>query len=127
MRISDCSSDVCSSDLLVPLYMAGRDVGTQLDAHAAAARQVEIPDILGIDRHRGRRQPGCGVEAELLGGLLRAHGRLLLLHLLSIAAAAALGQGSAARQSVVYGKSVSVRVDLGGRRIIKKKNLIQTK
>src|SRR3546814_14790892 len=28
--------------LLDPLYMAGRDVGTQLDAHAAAARQVEI-------------------------------------------------------------------------------------
>src|SRR3546814_17509055 len=28
------------------------------------------------------------------------------------------------RKSVVYGKSVSVRVDLGGRRIIKKKNEI---
>src|SRR3546814_14556810 len=27
------------------------------------------------------------------------------------------------RTSVVYGKSVSVRVDLGGRRIIKKKNI----
>src|SRR3546814_18741403 len=31
------------------------------------------------------------------------------------------------RKSVVSGKSVSVRVDLGGRRIIKKKNLIMIK
>src|SRR3546814_11560364 len=30
------------------------------------------------------------------------------------------------RKSVVQGKSVSVRVDLGGRRIIKKKNTIKT-
>src|SRR3546814_15949549 len=29
------------------------------------------------------------------------------------------------RKSVVYGKSVSVRVDLGGRRIFKKKNTLQ--
>src|SRR3546814_20294323 len=32
--------------------------------------------------------------------------------------------GGSDRKSVVYGKSVSVRVDLGGRRIIKKKILI---
>src|SRR3546814_12464654 len=31
-------------------------------------------------------------------------------------------RGGEDRKSVVYGKSVSVRVDLGGRRIIKKKN-----
>src|SRR3546814_14469873 len=31
------------------------------------------------------------------------------------------------RKSVVHGKSVSVRVDLGGRRIIKKKNHYQVK
>src|SRR3546814_14197236 len=34
--------------------------------------------------------------------------------------------GSSDRKSVVYGKSVSVRVDLGGRRIIKKKNKMNT-
>src|SRR3546814_11898457 len=31
------------------------------------------------------------------------------------------------RKSVVSGKSVSVRVDLGGRRVIKKKNIIRNK
>src|SRR3546814_16779133 len=36
--------------------------------------------------------------------------------------AAAQGGGSSDRKSVVSGKSVSVRVDLGGRRIIKQKN-----
>src|SRR3546814_14808850 len=38
------------------------------------------------------------------------------------AAATARGAGARDRKSVVSGKSVSVRVDLGGRRIIKKKN-----
>src|SRR3546814_19766435 len=36
-------------------------------------------------------------------------------------------KGAADRKSVVSGKSVSVRVDIGGRRIIKKKNKAKTK
>src|SRR3546814_14456938 len=44
-------------------------------------------------------------------GLLRGHGVLPLPRV---------------RESVVSGKRVSVRVDPGGRRIIKKKNIIQT-
>src|SRR3546814_18631099 len=36
------------------------------------------------------------------------------------------GPATAERKSVVSGKSVSVRVDLGGRRIIKKKNRLTT-
>src|SRR3546814_12998678 len=35
-------------------------------------------------------------------------------------------EGDLDRKSVVKGKSVSVRVDLGGRRIIKKKNKLNT-
>src|SRR3546814_19757565 len=38
------------------------------------------------------------------------------------AASSAVTLAFADRKSVVYGKSVSVRVDLGGRRILKKKN-----
>src|SRR3546814_13797097 len=47
---------------------------------------------------------------------LRHRGARLLVH--------AAGHGAAGqdRKSVVYGKSVSVRVDLGGRRILKKQN-----
>src|SRR3546814_16351003 len=40
-------------------------------------------------------------------------------------AAEALVPGAPDRKSVVEGKSVSVRVDLGGRRIIKKKNRLK--
>src|SRR3546814_17838875 len=81
MRISDWSSDVCSSDL-------GRG-----DRVPAAGRR---------DRHRAGARPaqaGAG-QGQGRGGKDRAQ---------------------ADRKSVVSGKSVSVRVDLGGRRIIKKK------
>src|SRR3546814_1749980 len=74
MRISDWSSDVCSSDLEPKL------LETQLSAILRAG----------------------------------AHGPVrILLPMIS-----SVGQD---RKSVVEGKSVSVRVDLGGRRIIKKK------
>src|SRR3546814_13283447 len=75
MRISDWSSDVCSSDLR---------------RHASG-----MPGGL----RRGRRTLGhCAAPRP--GGHPAFHGD---------------------RKSVVWGKSVSVRVDLGGRRIIKKK------
>src|SRR3546814_17435327 len=86
MRISDWSSDVCSSDLCA-------DVGDQ-DARR------------GAPRARRDRRP-CA------GQLSRADGpqpRRLVQD----------------RKSVVEGKSVSVRVDLGGRRIIKKKTKTNT-
>src|SRR3546814_15158824 len=83
MRISDWSSDVCSSDLdqFGPaMDREGRDVD-------------EMPDSR-LDRACSKlhRQFHIGVMQRL------------------------------DRKSVVSGKSVSVRVDLGGRRIIKKKN-----
>src|SRR3546814_17679681 len=82
MRISDWSSDVCSSDLdLLRDQLLGR-------RHADVERFGEAPD-----RVRS----------------LLAERRVRLV------AADELD-----RKSVVEGKSVSVRVDLGGRRIIKK-------
>src|SRR3546814_15943227 len=83
MRISDWSSDVCSSDLLP----RGRQLRQPLPApHREGDRRCR--DDL---RDRGRRDRP-----------VRRPGQ--------------------DRKSVVKGKSVSVRVDLGGRRIIKKKN-----
>src|SRR3546814_18187493 len=86
MRISDWSSDVCSSDL--PL--------TALDAKASRWI-IEL-----IDRHLDN------------GGIavLTTHQDIKLAH-----------TTQTDRKSVVKGKSVSVRVDLGGRRIITKKKL----
>src|SRR3546814_20571160 len=87
MRISDWSSDVCSSDLL--------------------QRQ-----------HRKRRldRPGGG-QGVADHRFVRAHWNFpgqIAEHVLD-------AHGLQARKSVVSGKSVSVRVDLGGRRILKKK------
>src|SRR3546814_17460156 len=84
MRISDWSSDVCSSDL----------------ARSAPGRSSGSPGYAG--RGSGRRpSTTAGTAAtQRCTGKARRHGD---------------------RKSVVEGKSVSVRVDLGGGRRIKKK------
>src|SRR3546814_1335457 len=80
VRISDWSSDVCSSDL-----------------------RATAP----LSRRRGRpRRADRGLAGRSWRSSSASGGR----------------PGRADRKSVVSGKSVSVRVDLGGRRIIKKKN-----
>src|SRR3546814_20836512 len=95
MRISDWSSDVCSSDLAA-------DVGGGA--------------VAGSPQERGRGRPPQDHPIHPL-----RHGR----------AGAGAGGGyfggagipaGPDRKSVVWGKSVSVRVALGGRRIIKKNN-----
>src|SRR3546814_17412314 len=89
MRISDWSSDVCSSDLR--------------------------PD--GADRPGGwPAHGGRHLRRRLLHGALR-HDRHPLRH-----RAAARDRRGTDRKSVVWGKSVSVRVDLGVLRKLKKKN-----
>src|SRR3546814_11073203 len=97
MRISDWSSDVCSSDLAA---LSGRA------AHRRLAREgLHQPRLAAW---RGTRRP-C-----LLPGEQRIRDRCRA----DRAAAEGLFRRSEERR---VGKSVSVRVDLGGRRIIKKK------
>src|SRR3546814_20232663 len=98
MRISDWSSDVCSSDLL--------------DTHGKRT-------IVEADRHPRNRNPGHRP------GNNRLHPPVIRVHR---SAVDGLGPVSVlverkhlgGRKSVVEGKSGSVRVDLGGRRIMKK-------
>src|SRR3546814_20684461 len=97
MRISDWSSDVCSSDLLLEELLAEVGVAGHLaqgadlaPGRAHVAQQVGDAAVLG----------GVGVGAHEEDAPLGARGD---------------------RKSVVWGKSVSVRVDLGGRRNIKNK------
>src|SRR3546814_15327928 len=93
MRISDWSSDVCSSDLFRPNGGGQCDNGSRWD-QCAERRPWRLYRFHSDDRP---------VRASEAGN------------------AAAQCHGARDRKSVVWGKSVSVRVDLGGRRIIKKK------
>src|SRR3546814_18691792 len=87
MRISDWSSDVCSSDLRIADLLAG------LGLPAATAQRRPL-HMLMIDNAPGPLWAHCFDASE---------------------------KPRVDRKSVVSGKSVSVRVDLGGRRIIQKK------
>src|SRR3546814_11331067 len=101
MRISDWSSDVCSSDL------PGGEVGVEVVARErepvfhVGFPAAGLPPTQGYSRAVGKRSDTVnrfGATVDLQKSK----------------------SSSRDRKSVVYGKSVSVRVDLGGRRIIKK-------
>src|SRR3546814_17940964 len=100
MLISDCSSDVCSSDLLKG---GGRFDNEIFQKTAQLVNQFikSTPEKLFKWAHRLKVDGKCEYYGE----------RCNLTD----------------RKSVVQGKSVSVRVDLGGRRIIKKKKIITRK
>src|SRR3546814_12366160 len=103
MRISDWSSDVCSSDLTI--FVARTD-------RMGIARQIaDLRDAL--------------VQAWPVTifpeGTTSGADELLAFKASLLAALEPPPPGVIDRKSVVSGKSVSVRVDLGGRRIIKKK------
>src|SRR3546814_14597176 len=104
MRISDWSSDVCSSDL--PDARDPPDVRVAADVeHRAIDPVMMLANFLDHQDMVGKI--GLQRRAEQLAedGQVERGGD---------------------RKSVVKGKSVSVRVDLGGRRIIKKKMQIQS-
>src|SRR3546814_13524551 len=101
MRISDWSSDVCSSDLSHRLILEVRVKNTEGEPvnPALAEAKAKLHEFM---RALARRDARRDHEAEM-------------------AAEAARQEALTDRKSGVEGKSVSVRVDLGGRRILKKK------
>src|SRR3546814_12577447 len=105
MRISDWSSDVCSSDLRLPQEPAGCPLGVRGRARREPARQTDaaeygnVPAGGGSVHPRRRRKQGEGCRDRRADSRTRR----------------------TARKSVVEGKGVSVRVDIGGRRIINNK------
>src|SRR3546814_12834194 len=105
MRISDWSSDVCSSDprqrevVTAGPAQHGRRVGGAATQAGAGGDPLVDPHVSSAI-HGAQRS---GDEVAAVGGHV--------------------GAGAVPdRKRVVSGKSVSVRVDLGGRRIIKKTN-----
>src|SRR3546814_18242329 len=111
MRISDWSSDVCSSDLIARPALV--DQMAMFATHRADA-------ATRIDRHqRGDRHVSSFEFARHGKSKWRPAKTAICTHLfLSCGAVKPRGQ---ARKSVGWGKSVSERVALGGRRIMKKK------
>src|SRR3546814_20935120 len=114
MRISDWSSDVCSSDL----QFVGQQ--WQLGELRRAGESGSGGDVarVGLQRARiGLRQPVGAAQAFVVAEQLAqvfghvAHGGGLAFHHVRVED----------RKSVVQGKWGYVRVELGGGRIIKKK------
>src|SRR3546814_19437203 len=91
MRISDWSSDVCSSDLGIAIFLLTFDPN---------AYKSKLESIVYNRYHRT-----LAIKGDLELSLFPR-----------------IGLSVQDRKSVVLGKRVSERVDLGGRRIIKKKN-----
>src|SRR3546814_13657606 len=130
MRISDWSSDVCSSDLLavvgVDRLLAGgvavRRLTEVLGRRGVRLRAQDVVHPLvgavGVVRLR-RQHPGVVPGGRALVGQDRLD--VLVLDDVVDDLPGGPDDGVADRKSVGSGKSVSVRVDLGGRGCIKKK------
>src|SRR3546814_18367636 len=125
MRISDWSSDVCSSDLERPLCVnSAASLNAALPARAITSLATpdnernnvsSPPNVRGTRAGRGSTtfNPNCLASsyAKPVAPILGMEGPPVAI----------TSAGAEDRKSVVSGKSVSVRVDLGGRRIIQKK------
>src|SRR3546814_20653665 len=114
MRISDWSSDVCSSDL--------NKVGKRYDGGLETIDLYDIDydalltyDPSGPFDEESQKQLGIYVQDQI-----RFFDRVSVV----LGARRDRVSGSIDRKSVVWGKSWTVRVDHGGRRIIKKKKQI---
>src|SRR3546814_15385453 len=114
MRISDWSSDVCSSDL------------TNLEAADEIARQLRLRDMAGLvvidfidmESNGHIRKVEKAMKEALKNDRARIQvGRISSFGLMEMSRQRLRTD----RKSVVEGKSVSVSVDLGGRRTMKKK------
>src|SRR3546814_21160761 len=108
MRISDWSSDVCSSDLAAEGL--DRGIAHRIEGEegigARQGRDVAVRPVheVAVEHDDGAHLAGGGHDATLGG---KAGQRLVIGH----AAVLALQRD---RKSVVWGESVSDRVDIGG-------------
>src|SRR3546814_14968832 len=108
MRMSDWSSDVFSSDLEFRSSHDRSRGGTPTPRGGCPLGNLMVSDLLANQRGIGQ-MPGAG--SAVRGGACPDKSNLMLgIEVIEI---------YRDRKSVVKGKSVSARVDLGGRRIIK--------
>src|SRR3546814_20792826 len=118
MRISDWSSDVCSSDL-------SQSTAAHDGPLSGGCVRRSAPRLLRHRRQQSKRSfPRCDAPAQRSRDRtlpLRTEAATRLPHQGPIVASDRFLRKCRDRKSVVSGKSVSVRVDLGGLRVIKKK------
>src|SRR3546814_17371215 len=108
MRISDWSSDVCSSDLPCPLLPEARiHIAGAINSPPRVRNRLAKPLVPGAVG----RSSACHAHMPGNGHAFGVGADLEIVRL--------------DRKSVVSGMRVSVRVDFGGRRIIKKKKQIE--
>src|SRR3546814_11061526 len=121
MRISDWSSDVCSSDLVGAVRNDRPDFVEQVVDRSLCANGGRFHHIAGpeLDCVRAMQSDVERAPDIALRGRRKACEPLHFLQ-----GRRAVIASVKDRKSVVSGKSVSVRVDLGGRRILKKKTNI---
>src|SRR3546814_11176416 len=113
MRISDWSSDVCSSDLF-----AGRErLVDEQDSRVRTMISHLSTGLAEVEAQVAALGDAGVVQTEQLGVSVSQ----LKEALNSISQPLSDSDTGTDRKSVVKGKSVSVRVDLGGRRVINKK------
>src|SRR3546814_16742668 len=112
MRISDWSSDVCSSDLREGRF---RSLGVEQPTTGMVTRD---PRAWNFELETAKRY---GAGDELIGQFQNVEKQLV-----DAGNKPVRSQGGD-RKSVVWGKSVSVRVDSGGRRNLKKKQKKRTR
>src|SRR3546814_11330621 len=111
MRISDCSSDVCSSDLTVVLRLQ-KMIAVWISSASIRSRSVSrLPRSDVLTRN-------CSIFSFRLAGRATS---IIFGFDRNLSASFLIG-GGIDRKSVVEGKSVSGRVGHGGRRILNKKN-----
>src|SRR3546814_15465068 len=103
MRISDWSSDVCSSDL----WPGEQEPSRSLAATPERRTRICLPSSPNSEQRN--------VSPSVMEATVQANAPACFSSVLSAEAA------EQDRKSVVQGKRVSVRVDLGGRRYIKQK------
>src|SRR3546814_13508611 len=126
MRISDWSSDVCSSDL--EIFHEGGPKSARPPKRGVIGAIVRNPyaghyetDITPM--MEALKPLGMELTKRLVAGLggdpgaVEAYGKGAI-----VGANGELEHGALARQSVVQGQTVSARVDIGGRRPLNKKN-----
>src|SRR3546814_17564769 len=114
MRISDWSSDVCSSDLI------GVD-GSTMEANAALRTIVRRDNGETYREMLVRMAQESGIDTPTIDDLVRLDRNRKGKKLSNADWASKTDPDAKDRKSVVWGKSVSGRIDIGGGRNIEKK------